>query len=335
MQLQALTVNEMIGFLRYYGFVAFALFAAFIVSYVVGHIVSRVIEKLLKIGELQKTLVKYGAVTTNLWDSITSFFSQYIKWLVVVLGLDWALIEVAGRVVDGKAVSILTPLSDFLISLLFLIVLLVIGLLLGGFLHKITKDTLVAVGLEKELEKHHVADTLGGIPLSSILASIVKWFVVLVFLTTGTQQFLSTVTIGQEELALKTTMESLMVYIPQAILGLLILLATLIIADFASANIKKRKVSFADLLGIGVEVIIVFFGAVLALPRLLGVQDPEGKIFMQSLSVMTDSFKLLMIGVALGLAIAVGLGLKDAIAKASGYYEEEVVEHKKHKKKKK
>ncbi len=322
--LKVLTVDEMLGLLRYYGFVAFALFAAFIVSYIVGHIIAKVIEKLLKIGEFQKALVKYGAVTTHLWNSIISFLSQYVKWLVVIFALDWVLAAVA-----GTSGSVLTPLSGFLTSLLFLVVLLVIGLLLGGFLHKITKDTLVAVGLEAALDKHHVADSLGGIPLSSILASIVKWFVVLVFLTTGTQQFLSTVVIyGQEKLALKTIMEGLMAYIPQAIMGVLIILATLIIADFASANIKKRKLAFSDLLGVGVEIVIVFFGIVLALPRLLGVRDPEGTIFVQSLSVMTDSFKFLMIGISIGLAIAIGLGLKDAVAKASGYYEKRAIEHK-------
>jgi hypothetical protein len=309
---------------------AFALFAAFIVGYVFGHIISKVIEKVLKIGELQKTLVKYGAVTTHLWDSITNLLSLYIKWLIVVIALDKALIAVVAYFTNMPTyTSFLTPFTDFLVSLLFLIVLVIIGLLLGGFLYKITKDSLVAVGLEAELEKHHVADSLGGIPLSSILASIVKWYVVLVLLTTGTQQFLSTVVIGTEELALKTTMEGLMAYIPQAILGVLILIATLIIADFASTNIKKKKLAFSDLLGVGVEIIILFFGVILALPKLLGVQDPEGKVFIQSLSVMTDSFKFLIIGVSIGLAIAIGLGLKDAIAKATKYYEEEKIEHKK------
>jgi hypothetical protein len=33
--------------------------------------------------------------------------------------------------------------------------------------------------------------------------------------------------------------------------------------------------------------------------------------------------------VSIGLAIAIGLGLKDAIAKATKYYEEEKIEHKK------
>jgi hypothetical protein len=36
------------------------------------------------------------------------------------------------------------------------------------------------------------------------------------------------------------------------------------------------------------------------------------------MSVMTDSFKFLVLGLSIGLAIAIGLGLKDSIAKVAG-----------------
>ena len=110
---------------------------------------------------------------------------------------------------------------------------------------------------------------------------------------------------------METTMKGFLYYIPQAILGLLVLLFSLVIGDFASANIKKEKLEFASFLGLGVEILIIFFGLVFALPYLFGQQNTY--TFMESLKVMTESFKYLMMGVALGVAFEVGLGLKDSI----------------------
>ena len=62
-------------------------------------------------------------------------------------------------------------------------------------------------------------------------------------------------------------------------------------------------------------VIIIFMGVVLALPKLFNVDDPQ--VFAMSLSLLVDSFKLIIAGVSIGLAIALGLGLKDSIARAS------------------
>jgi len=290
---------SIINDLRIYSFEAFKLFVALIAGYLLGYFISKVIERLLKITELQKTLVKYGAVTTHLWESIVSFVSQYIKWLILVFIVNVMFIENL----------MINSLFNFLFNILGFVIFVVLGLLIGGVLYKIAKDTLVAIGLEAELEKHKVADTLGGLPLSSILAGILKWYVVIIFVKQGVELL--------QLPTLSDAMNQLYLYIPQAILGVLILLATLIIADLASSNVKKKGYAFSDLIGLGVEVVILFFGVILALPRLLGVQDPEGRVFIQSLSVMTDSFKFLMIGVAAGIAIAVGLGLKDAIMKVT------------------
>lgn len=298
-----MTMNDMINSLRFYGFEAFKLFVAFIGGYIIGYIISKVVEKVLKISELQKTLVRYGAVTTNLWASITSFIAQYVKWYTVIFVINAVFFN-----------QMIDKLFIFLTNLLLFIVLLVIGLLIGGFLHKITKETLVAIGMEAELERHHVADSLGGIPLSSILASIVKWYVVLVFLNEGISK------LGLPMLS--GVMGDLLTYIPNAILGLLIILTTLIIADFTGSSLRKRNVAFSEFLALVVEIVIVFFGAVLALP----------KFGIVNVSILEDSFKILMVGVAIGLAIAMGLGLKDAIKRATTYYEEETVEHRKHKK---
>ncbi len=268
----------------------------FIAGYILGYIVSRVLRRILLIDRIQTTLVKFGATTTSMWKSIVEFSAQYSIWLVVFFVL----------ILAEKQVPIVKTFFDgFMVPLTAFIALIIIGLLIGGILGKLTKDTLITIGLEEGLKKYRIVDTLGGVPVSSILSTIVKWYAFLLFVAEATQQLLA-------ETILTDTMRSLLIYVPNAILGLLVLLASLVIADFAANRIRVRKLSFGELLAIGVELVIIFFGVVLALPRLFNIDDPE--VFQTSLEVMTQSFQILIVGMAVGLAIAIGLGLKDSIS---------------------
>jgi len=282
----------------------FWLILAFVMGYVLGYVVSNVIRKLLTINKLEKGLVRYGAVTSELWASIVSFISQSAKWWFVIL------IVVSAYQNAFEVDSVQDPIVMFFYfvnSLLLLAVLTIGGLLIGGVLYRVTKDFLISIGLESELGKHKVADSIGGIPISNILASIVKWYTVLLFVWQGLVVFNAPFSISPEFNKLGMVMEGVLVgYVPEAILGLLVLIVALIIADFAGSNIRRRNVSFAEVLALAAETIIVFFGAVLALP----------KFGIHNVSILEDSFKILMIGISIGLAIALGLGLKDVVAEA-------------------
>ncbi|MEM4347301.1 MAG: hypothetical protein QW802_01780 [Candidatus Altiarchaeota archaeon] len=285
--------------LRIFTWNVFQLFVAVVVGLILGWLVSKVVNRLLKLAELQRTLLRYGAITTIFWDSAVGFLSHYFMWLTLIL--------IIYAVFPGNL--LIKALAEFFVKLFGFIIFTLVGILLSGVLYKISKHTLIAIGLEEELEKHKIADKLGGVSLINILAGILKWFVIIVFVKQGVELL----GLG----ALTDVTHQLYNYIPQAILGILILLATLILADLASSNIRKRAYGFADALGMATEVVIIFFGIIIALPRLLGVSDPQGQIFLQSISVMTDSFKLLMLGVSAGIALAIGLGLKDYVAKMS------------------
>jgi len=295
----------------------FWLILAFILGYILGYIISNVIRRVLTIGKLEKGLVRYGAATTELWQSMVSFISQSTKWWFVILIVVSAYQNLF-NITQGQQDPIVM-FFYFVNSLLLLALLTIGGLLLGGVLYKITKDFIVSIGLETELGKHKVADSLGGIPISNILASIVKWYTVLLCIWQGLIIFNASFRLSPEFNKLGLVMEGILVgYIPEAILGLLVVIVSLIIANFAGTNIRKRNVSFADVLAMGAETVIVFFGAVLALP----------KFGIHNVSILEDSFKILMIGLSIGLAIAIGLGLKDAVAKAGQVYGEEIIKKK-------
>jgi len=324
-----ITMDQIMSTIVEYGMIGLLLIAAFIGGYILGYIASKVLRRILMIGELQKTLVRYGAVTSNLWESIVNFIAQYVIWLIVIFVIHTVFVQPTGVSVTGELIythPLIDSLFKFMVNLLSLILFAIIGLLLGGVLYKIIKDTLEAMGLEAELEKHKITESLGGISLSTILAGIVKWYVVLLFLTTGVQQFLSTIQIGEEELFLEKFMVGLMDYVPHVVLGILVILASLILASLAADKIRYRPVNFAEPVALAVEVVVIFFGFILGIPFLFGFADKE--IFSQSFGVLTESFKYIVIGISIGLVMALGLGLKDVVAKAGIKYEEELTKKK-------
>ena len=103
--------------------------------------------------------------------------------------------------------------------------------------------------------------------LSSILAGIVKWYIIMLFVGQGTTK------LGLEKLTL--FMDNLLEYIPNAILGILVIIVALMIANFMSMRIKRRKLEFGEILSLGMEAIVIFFGIVLALPK-FGVENAHG-----------------------------------------------------------
>ncbi|HDI72948.1 MAG TPA: hypothetical protein ENF58_02320 [Candidatus Altiarchaeales archaeon] len=324
-----ITMDQIMSTIVEYGMIGLLLIAAFIGGYILGYIASKVLRRVLMIGELQKTLVRYGAVTSKLWESIVNFIAQYVIWLIVIFVIHTVFVQPTGVSVTGELIythPLIDSLFKFMVNLLSLILFAIIGLLLGGVLYKIIKDTLEAMGLEAELEKHKITESLGGISLSTILAGIVKWYVVLLFLTTGVQQFLSTIQIGEEELFLEKFMVGLMDYVPHVVLGILVILASLILASLAADKIRYRPVNFAEPAALAVEVVVIFFGFILGIPFLFGFADKE--IFSQSFGVLTESFKYIVIGISIGLVMALGLGLKDVVAKAGIKYEEELTKKK-------
>ena len=324
-----ITMDQIMSTIVEYGMIGLLLIAAFIGGYILGYIASKVLRRVLMIGELQKTLVRYGAVTSKLWESIVNFIAQYVIWLIVIFVIHTVFVQPTGVSVTGELIythPLIDSLFKFMVNLLSLILFAIIGLLLGGVLYKIIKDTLEAMGLEAELEKHKITESLGGISLSTILAGIVKWYVVLLFLTTGVQQFLSTIQIGEEELFLEKFMVGLMDYVPHVVLGILVILASLILASLAADKIRYRPVNFAEPAALAVEIVVIFFGFILGIPFLFGFADKE--IFSQSFGVLTESFKYIVIGISIGLVMALGLGLKDVVAKAGIKYEEELTKKK-------
>lgn len=267
----------------------------FVFAYLIGWIVSKVVSRILKFEKLEDIVIKYGTMGSKLWGDTINFLVFYTKWFVVV-----------GILTLTDIPLITNGIYPFMNQLFWFIVLVILGLIIGGFVSKFIRDISMDFGWEDKLVKYGLADALGDIPITSLLTGIVKWYIVLIFIAQGVEQF--------ELPVLEDFMNKLMMYIPQAILGSLIILFALMIADYTGDRIKQRKVSFAETLALLVEIVIVFLGLVIALPH-FGVFN---------VSILEDSFKIFIAGISLAIAIASGLGLKDSISRIAQKYEDKL-----------
>ncbi len=297
-------IPQVINSLLEAGEFVFVVALSLFIGYALGYILASIFRRLFKAQGLEKSLVRYGAVTSSLWESIINFLSEYLKWLIALMTLD-AFLLMYGR----YDIVFVSQLSAFLLRLLALVVSTIVGMLIGGVVYKIIRDFLISVGLERELGKHHMAESMAGFSVSSIVAFIVKWYIVLIFLTTGLQIFKPVIFIDADtRIVLLAGLEDLANYVPQAILGFLILLASLIISDFVSEHVRMRKVSFSELYSFFSEVLIIAIGVLLALPH-FGVRNTY---------FLEYSFIILVAGISLGVAIALGFSLRDRLKKELG-----------------
>lgn len=276
--------------------VALMLILLFVGGYIIGTIVGGIARKLLRTNKLQEIFIKYGAMTSGSWAEIINFLGQYVKWLVVIFVLSFY---------DAMQMQMLA-LLDLAIKFLFFIVLLIIGWVLAGVLYKIIREIIENIGLEKGLKKYGVSDALGGIDIPHVGATLIKLYIFLLFAWQGVAW------LGLE--IFSGFMDDLMTYVPGAILGLLIIVIALIIADFTGDRLKKRKSVFSSAGSLAAEVIIVIIGVTLALPK-FGFED---------IAIIKWSFIIIVLCMGIGLAIAMGLGLKDSFARIGKKYDKEV-----------
>jgi hypothetical protein len=99
-------------------------------------------------------------------------------------------------------------------------------------------------------------------------------------------------------------------YVPLLLQGATILVIALLAGDYVTDRIKESRAPFARFLGVVFEIFVIYTALVMALPLLLPNADVE---------ILKTAFILIVGGVvfalALGAAIAIGLGAKDTVSR--------------------
>lgn len=185
------------------------------------------------------------------------------------------------------------------------IVILIVGLFAGRILEKVVSRILDKIGMDDAVDKTAIGDTIKKSGMTSVgfFDALIRWFIYLVFIMAAVnvlniQMFTS-------------LMHQIVLYIPHLILGIIVLVVGLILADFVMDQIGEqltaKEVEFADIITSVIRAIFYLVVIVFALDQLL----------IETTVIYTFLVPLAW-GIAAGIAIAMGLalgwGLKDVTA---------------------
>ncbi|MFH1786439.1 MAG: hypothetical protein ABH829_02220 [archaeon] len=138
------------------------------------------------------------------------------------------------------------------------LVVLVIGGLIGLLFGKILTKVLQEAKIDEWLKSHGVAKALEGMSLSGVLGSVLKWYIIVVFL--GEAAALVKLA------AIQVFMLRMVSYVPSLIGAFIILLLGLLIGEYAKNSvIKKMDFKYAKELGKFAKFLIVYFSIVIGL----------------------------------------------------------------------
>ena len=185
----------------------------------------------------------------------------------------------------------LTSVINFLPNLVAAVILLLIGWVVGLVVGRLTTEILTRLRLDKHIFK-------GKKPifnLTDVFSLIFRWSIYLVFIQAAVETLGITI--------LVTTLSSILGFIPGLIKSVLIIVAGYAVAEYIRRQIEASKVAYSDIMGRGIFFLIIYITIAMALP-LLGI-DP----------FLVNALLLTIVGaVGVGLAIAIGWGLKDTMA---------------------
>lgn len=166
---------------------------------------------------------------------------------------------------------------------------LILGYGVAWALHWGVKYLLVKSKIDKWLQKNKLDKSIGYASISELGASLVKWYVFLMFLVPAVNHL----ALGQ----LTGLLLEIVRWLPHLIVGIAIMLFGLVLADFVSDRMSKAKGPAIKHLSSITRILIIVFVAVVAL-REIGVY----------LRLAESTFLIVLMGATLALALAVGIG---------------------------
>ncbi len=192
---------------------------------------------------------------------------------------------------------------NFIPRLIGAIIVFVVGWIIAVWVGKLVAEVLKRIKFDRIFEKTkwEQAMTKAEVKtkMSGFVGAIVKWVVVIVFLGAAVK-ILAPVHFGD-------FINPILGYLPNLVVAAGIFVAAVIIADFAEKLVKvtigKMSVAYVNLVGSVVRWAVWVLAAVVILSQ-LGVKGVEGL------------FQILVGGIVLGLALAFGLGGRDAAKEA-------------------
>lgn len=219
----------------------------------------------------------------------------------IISGTITGLQDAVGKLVYGSIPVILSLIGAAIIIL--------IGWIVGKIIKQIVIKVLQSTRVDQWIDEQNLAAAIGGKEISSLAGSLVKWYIIVLFLA----QAAEIIKLG----ALKTFLEALVNYIPAVLGGIVVFVGGLLLGRYAKNAVEVTQHKLKGVASVLSESVIVLFSGILALTLIIGpaymnVLAEYLKIFLlpfiQAFAVVT----------AIVLGISFGVTFKEDIKKLTG-----------------
>ena len=212
--------------------------------------------------------------------------------------MDWS------NVVMEPVTAMLARVAGFLPILIGVLVILIAGWIIAGLLKNFVVKVLKLIQLDTASEKSGLGDVLrrGGIrqTLSELIGVLIYWLVMLLVFMTALNALGMTVA--------ASLLDKVILYIPNVIAAVFILALGIFFSSMLGTVVRTASsnagITQAKFLGQLTQVVIMIFAAMITLEQ-LNIAS----------SVLNLAINIILASMGLALAIAFGLGSKDAAGK--------------------
>jgi hypothetical protein len=218
------------------------------------------------------------------------------------------------RIMDRAAERTVEAVANFLPGLVLLAAILAATIAVALVVRVLLRRALQGLDVDRRAADAGLVASLGlapGATVSGLIARSVQWIVVLVGVLIGLTA-LDAAMPGQ--LAMR-----MFAYLPDVLAALLILIAGILLSRFLARSVLigavNLQIQYARLLAVGIKWLVLIMAVAMALEHLhIGQQ------------ILLLAFGILFGGIVLTMALAIGLGSKDLVARSWQHMRNEVRE---------
>ncbi len=185
--------------------------------------------------------------------------------------------------------AILTSVILLIPNIIYAAVLLIVGLIIGSIVGRITKELLIRLKVD-----HYIGKRTPIFKLSDIFPLIFEWTLYLVFIQAASQ------VLGI--VALEAFVQMIIGFIPGLVEAVIVIILGYVFAEYLQREIERGKGIYSNVIGKSVFWLVQYIAVALALP-LVGIDA----------TLVNNILLIIVAAFGAGIAIAVGLGLKDVV----------------------
>jgi Mechanosensitive ion channel, conserved TM helix len=185
------------------------------------------------------------------------------------------------------------------------LIILIIGWIVGKAAGRLAAGLLDRMGVDDAVEKTFLGDMIkrAGMTVRGVFDALVRWFIYIIFIVAAINVL--------DIPALTLLLSRFVLYLPQLIVGILVLVVGLILVNFImnwiGRELVSNRVAFADIITIALKAFFSLVIIILALDQML----------IDTTIIYTFLVPIAW-GIGVGLALAVGIGVgwgsKDAVS---------------------